>query len=202
LTGVSNVLRDVNAFVFPFSMDEMLKTIDSFATNLRSKISSASIFIKFWDLFILRMRGNTAEHIKENRDFRIEGNILSIQFTSVFTSIQKEWFPRFSESCPGKKSFQDEIKNESYFAGADKVRMEVDVFESDKLVTKSTSASVYKIDLSKMPEETKENIENTIYWQRQNRNSNGDLFSESPATPDDIQGEEKSSADSQLGFSF
>ena len=202
LGATYDVLRDVNAFVFPFSMDEMLKTFDSFATNLRSKISSASIFIKFWDMFILRMRGNTSEHIKENRDFRIDGNILSIQFTNVFTSIQKEWFPRFSESCPGKKSFQDGIKGEGYFAGADKVRMEIDVFEGGMLKTKSTSASVYKIDLNKMPEETKENIENTIYWQRQNRNPNGNLYPESPATPDDSDSEEKNNDDSQLGFAF
>jgi DNA primase len=202
LGATYDVLRDVNAFPFPFSMDEMLKTFDSFATNLRSKISSASIFIKFWDLFILRMRGNTSEHIREYKDFRLEGDILSIQFTNVFTSIQKEWFPRFSESCPGKKTFQDGIKSESYFIGPHKVKMEIDVFENGKLVTKSTSASVYQIDLNKIPEETKENIENTVYWQRQNRNSNGDLFNDSPATPNLFNGEEENSADSQLVFKF
>lgn len=202
LGATYDVLREANVFIFPFSIDEMLKTFDTFVSNLRSKISSASIFIKFWDLFLLGLRGNSTSHLRENRDFRIDGNILSIQFTNVFLNIQKEWFPRYSESCPGKKTFMDEIKNESYFVGADKTRMEVDVLEDGRLATKSTSVSIYKIDLSKMPEETRENIESTVYWQRQNRNSNGDLFS-SPATPNKSRGEEnKPSESGTLDFPF
>lgn len=203
LGATYDVLREVNAFVFPFSLDEMLRTFDTFVTNLRAKISSASIFIKFWDLFLLGLRGNSTSHLREGRDFRIEGNILSIQFTNVFLNVQKEWFPRFSESCPGRRTFEDEIKKESYFVGTGKMKLEIETLENGKLITKKTSASVYKIDLSKMPEETKENIESTIYWQRQSRNANGDLFHDSPATPDQENGEENNSAGSgTLGFAF
>ena len=189
----------MNAFVFPFGIDEILKVFDSFAQNLRSKISSASIFIKFWDLFIIGLRGSSAGHLKEDRDYRIDGDILSIQFTSVFNNIQREWFPRFNESCPSKKTFQDEIKNESYYKGTAKKRMLVECEEPGK--EKSNAVSVYEIELSKLPEETKENIINAIYWQRQGRNPNGDLFGDSPATPNITNGERDSSAEvAELGF--
>ena len=192
LGATYEILRDVNAFIFPFSLDEMLKVFDTFATNLRSKISSASIFVKFWDLFLLALRGNSSGHLKEDRDFRLDGDILSIQFTNVFSAIQREWFPRFNESCPNKKSFQDDIKTESYYKGTAKKRMNV---ESDNpLENKSNAVSVYEIELNKMSEETRENILNAIYWQRQGRNPNGDLFT-SPATPITKTGEEESMAD-------
>lgn len=203
LGATYDVLREVNAFIFPFSLDEMLKTFDSFVTNLRSKISSASIFIKFWDLFLLGLRGNSTSHLREGRDFRIEGNILSIQFTNVYLNIQKEWFPRFSESCPGKKTFEDEIKKESYFIEPGKMKMVKDDIVDGKLVEKSTSCSVYKLDLSKMPEDTRENIESTVYWQRQSRDSNGNLFPESPATPEISHGGKNNIAKSgKLDFPF
>ena len=199
LGATYEILRDVNAFVFPFGIDEILKVFDSFAQNLRSKISSASIFIKFWDLFIIGLRGSTVGHLKEDRDYRIDGDILSIQFTSVFNNIQREWFPRFNESCPSKKTFQDDIKNESYYKGTAKKRMLVECEEPGK--EKSNAVSVYEIELSKLPEETKENIINAIYWQRQGRNPNGDLFGDSPATPNITNGERDSSAEvAELGF--
>ena len=201
LGATYEILRDANVFIFPFGMDDMMRVFDNFAGNLRSKISSASIFIKFWDLFILGLRGNTSGHLKEDRDYRIDGDILSIQFTSVFSVIQREWFPRYNESCPNKKNFQDDIKNENYFKGANKKRM---IVESDNPLeaSKTNSVSVYEIDLAKMPEETRENIVNAIYWQRQGRQNNGNLFPNSPATPESNLGETSSSAKSasELGF--
>lgn len=200
LGATFEILRDVNAFIFPFGIDDILRVFDAFVTNLRSKISSASIFIKFWDLFILGLRGNTNGHLKEDRDYRIDGDILSIQFTGVFTNIQREWFPRYNEACPNKKTFQDDIKNESYYKGTAKKRMIVETAEPGK--EKSNAVSVYELDLTKMPEETRENIINAVHWQRQGRNSNGDLFHDSPATPYSNNGESTSTANStdRLGF--
>lgn len=195
LGATFEILRDANVFIFPFGIDDILKVFDAFATNLRSKISSASIFIKFWDLFLLGLRGNTSGHLKEGRDYRIDGDILSIQFTSVFNNIQREWFPRFNESCPSKKTFQDEIKNESYFIEPNKMKMEVEYLEDGILVSKSSSVSVYKLDLNKMSEETKENIIAATVWQKQGRNSSGDLFYDSPATPNVATGESGNSAE-------
>lgn len=195
LGATYEILRDANVFIFPFSLDDMLKAFDDLAANLRSKISSASIFIKFWQLFLVALRGNSVTQLKEGRDYKIDGDTLYIQFTSVYSRIQTEWFPRFNEGCPGIRSFQDEIKNESYFIEATKKRMEIEEKEEPgtpydqkiKKKEKSNAVSVYALDLTKMPADTKEDIENAIYWQRKGRNPNGDLF-DSPATPSQNNG--------------
>lgn len=161
--------------IFPFSFPEMLHHFDEMVTNQKRKLESASVTVKWWDIFIAVMRGNLQTQIQLGRDFKVEGEKLYFNFTNVYNRIQTEWYPRYSEAIPAKLAMLQKIKEDRSFIDSIKsVRM------SGHATAPNTSAVI--ININEL--DVKEDLLYAVEWQR----NAGSLFeSNSPATPDNYK---------------
>lgn len=181
LGATHEILKETNDIIFPFTTSEMLTIFDEMVKNLRSKLESASVFTNLWDVFVACIGENPT--ILLDKHYKIEGDKLYIRYTEVYNAIQKEWFPRFGQSCPSRTTLSDKIKSSNAWIGDTK----------GTRFGNGINTSAYILDINKIP--NKESILFNAGIQldelEKQINNTPSLFSNSPATPDnsDIEGE-------------
>lgn len=148
------IFKDIISF--PFNYSQMISHFQKCTDNQNRKLNSSSIGTKFWDCFLASMRGNKDDRIVVFRDLRLDGNILSFQFTSCYNKIQRQWMQQYRETAPNKAALQDFIKKDSCFL------KEVSSIKYAK-GKDARNTSGYQIDVSKL--QIQDEIINAIEWQ-------------------------------------
>jgi len=126
---------------FPFGQSEIIRHFASMVDNQKRKLASASPFIKFWDCFIMCMRGNVTDRLIVNVDIRIDGATLLFNFKTAFMKIQRMWIAQYSEAAPDQRKMKEILKEDSSFI-AEGVKARVD--------KTGTPTSAFSVDLSKL----------------------------------------------------
>ncbi len=159
LATTFQLIRDNTEFVFPFSQDDMLNHFGKEIKNQMIKMNTASIIIRFWHCFISALRGNVNDRIQVGYIVNIEGNILYFNWTQVYTQISKQWFLQYREACPALATLKDEIEK----AGLITENKKTHSFDKGREANRTSAVG---INLSVLPEETREDIIGYILFQK------------------------------------
>lgn len=143
-------------FSFPFSQIEMMDFFESTIDKQMNKLDSANIILRWWDCFLASMRGNVADQITYERDFKMSGNNLYFNFTSCYIRISRQWSSQYKDTVPAKGVMQDSLKKDSSWVG----------MKSATRMSKGKqghNTSAYIIDIDKIP--LKDEIKSAIEFQ-------------------------------------
>lgn len=102
---------------FPFTQAEMMESFDKSITKQLRKINAASILNRFWDCFIVSLRGNPEDRLEVGKIVNVEGDTLYLQWMHTYAKIQRQWFMQYREAAPGKSVLLDEIKKSGFYSG-------------------------------------------------------------------------------------
>lgn len=128
---------------FPFKQSEIIIHFAEMVDNQKRKLATASPFIKFWDCFIMCMRGNVTDQLRVNQDIRIDGGTLQFNFKTAFMKIQRMWLAQYQEAAPDQRKMKEILKEDSSFiAEGVKVRVNKEV--------DATPTSAFSVDLTKL----------------------------------------------------
>lgn len=159
LATTFQLIRDNTEFVFPFSQDDMLNHFGKEIKNQMVKMNTASVIIRFWHCFISSLRGNVNDRIQVGYIVNIEGNILYFNWTHAYTQISKQWFLQYREACPALATLKDEIEK----AGLITENKKYHSFDKGREANRTSAVG---INLSVLPEETREDIIGYILFQK------------------------------------
>jgi len=162
---------------FPFGQSEIIKHFAEMVDNQKRKLASASPFIKFWDCFIMCMRGNVTDRLIVNTDIRIDGATLLFNFKTAFMKIQRMWLAQYQEAAPDQRKMKEILKEDSSFI-AEGVKARVD--------KDGTPTSAFSVDLSKLGA-----IHGDIIHQVNVQLNQGTLFSENGTVEKEREEEEE-----------
>lgn len=154
LGATYEIFKDVISF--PFNYNEMIMHFKKCTDSQTRKLNSSSIGTKFWDCFLASLRGNKDDRIVFSRDLRLDGNVLTFQFTSCYNKIQRQWMSQYRETAPSKVVLQDFIKNDTCF------QKEKSSVKYEKGKNAKTSSG-YEVDMSKLL--IQDEIIRAIEWQ-------------------------------------
>lgn len=126
---------------FPFKQSEIISHFADMVENQTRKLQTASPFIKFWDCFIMCMRGNVTDQLRVNQDIRIDGGTLQFNFKTAFMKIQRMWLAQYQEAAPDQRKMKDILKEDASFI-AEGVKVRVD--------KEGTPTSAFAVDLTKL----------------------------------------------------
>ncbi|MGD1319549.1 DNA primase [Chryseobacterium sp. 2R14A] len=145
ISNLSVILSIYNLFekenFFPFGQSEIIRHFAEMVDNQKRKLASASPYIKFWDCFIMCMRGSVTDRLIVNTDIRIDGATLLFNFKTAFMKIQRMWLAQYQEAAPDQRKMKEILKEDSSFiAEGVKVRVDKD----------GTPTSAFSVDLSKL----------------------------------------------------
>ena len=154
LGSVYDIFKDI--ICFPFNYSQMISHFEKCTENQNRKLNSSNIGTKFWDCFLASMRGNKDDRIVVYRDLRLDGNVLSFQFTSCYNKIQRQWMQQYRETAPNKGALQDFIKKDNCFV------KEVSSIKYEK-GKDARNTSGYQVDVSKL--QIQDEIISAIEWQ-------------------------------------
>lgn len=126
---------------FPFKQSEIINHFVHMVDNQKRKLATASPYIKFWDCFIMCMRGSVSDRLIVNVDIRIDGGTLLFNFKTAFMKIQKMWLAQYNEAAPDQRKMKDILKEDSSFI-AEGVKARVD--------KEGTPTSAFSVDLTKL----------------------------------------------------
>ncbi|MFL9835014.1 DNA primase [Chryseobacterium terrae] len=145
ISNLSVIMSIYNLFekenYFPFGQSEIIRHFAEMVDNQKRKLASASPFIKFWDCFIMCMRGSVTDRLIVNTDIRIDGATLLFNFKTAFMKIQRMWLAQYQEAAPDQRKMKEILKEDSSFlAEGVKVRVDKD----------GTPTSAFSVDLSKL----------------------------------------------------
>ena len=102
-------LRDDTDIILPFEQNDMIAHFRKQIGNQMAKIQSSSIMVRFWDCFIVSLRGNKEERIQAGHITNVEQDTLYIQWTHVFAKIERQWWIQYHETAPSKSLVKDEL---------------------------------------------------------------------------------------------
>ena len=163
LGSTYEIIRDNTDIVFPFSQNDMIDHFRRSIDHQVAKINSASIMVRFWDCFIVSLRGNKEERIQVNHIVNIEGNILYVQWTHVYAKIERQWWLQYKEAAPNKNTVKEELQK----AG---MLVEEKGSHSFDKGREANRTSAYGINLLKLSANQKEDVVGSIMFQT-NENS-------------------------------
>lgn len=126
---------------FPFGQAEVINHFAEMVDNQKRKLATASPFIKFWDCFVMCMRGNVNDQLAINSDIRIDGAVISFNFKIAFMKIQRMWLSQYQESAPDQRKMREILMEDSSFMNKD-VKIRVD--------KNGTPTSALQFDMSKL----------------------------------------------------
>ena len=149
---------------FPFKQSEIIAHFAKMVDNQKRKLASASPFIKFWDCFIMCMRGNVNDRLIVNQDLRLDGAILSFTFKTAFMKIQRMWLSQYNEAAPDQRKMKEILMEDTSFIVKDKKIL----IDKD-----GTPTSAIQFDLSKI-----ESIKSEIVHNINVQLNKGTLFSD------------------------
>ncbi|RRT94194.1 DNA primase [Empedobacter falsenii] len=100
---------------FPFTREEMLEHFDVMVSNQRRRLDNESISNRFWQRFVAALRASHDKKLFKDRDFKLDGNHLYIQWTNTYNAIQPSWYMSFEQSCPSKNDFRKRMMDDASF---------------------------------------------------------------------------------------
>lgn len=106
-----------SAFTLPFTKLEMFNHFEQTLITQRKRVEYSSTVSRFWDLFLVGIRGQEAMKLKAGEDYKLEGSTLYIRYTAVYNRIQTEWWSRFHEACPSKMQLKADLKDSPGYIG-------------------------------------------------------------------------------------
>ena len=141
---------------FPFTRDEMLEHFDTMVSNQKRRLDNESISSRFWQRFVFALRASNDKKLFKDRDFKLDGNHLYIQWTNAYNAIQPMWYQSFEQNCPSRNdfrkrmmddvSFVDEIKSVK-FTGGEKPKVTTALmFDLTKLKEEDRIDVIYAIE--------------------------------------------------------
>lgn len=101
----------------PFTKVDMFNHFEQVLIAQRKRVQYSSTVTRFWDLFLVGIRGIESLKLKAGEDYKLEGSTLFIRFTAVYQRIQTEWYSRFQEACPSKTQLRDDLKESNAYIG-------------------------------------------------------------------------------------
>jgi len=178
------LFQDVDNVMFPFSHTQMMDHFEKTLEMQMNKMTSASIIVRWWDCFLVSMRGNVSAQLRHGRDFKLEGDILYYNFTSCYSRISQQWYIQYKDTVPSKGVMMDALKKDSSWLGN-----KAAIRFAPGALSKSTSAYLGSLNHIDVSDEIKFSVD------FQNHESS---FFPSPATPDKNSEFEKK--DTELPF--
>lgn len=103
----------------PFSHDEMVKHIDECFSRQMNKRSTASAVTRFWECFLISIRDKN-NPLRVNFDFKVEGDLLKMQWSSCFQTYQRVHRSQYNEMGRSKPEMGDALKDMDYFIESNK----------------------------------------------------------------------------------
>jgi DNA primase catalytic core len=147
-----------NEVQFPFTHIEMMQHFEKVIDLQMNKLTSSSIINRWWDCFLASMRGTVSDQILYGRDFKLEGNRFSFNFTSCYLRVSRQWYSQYKDSAPAKGVMMDALrKDDSWVESVGATRM------APGRNSRSTSAYVVDINKIAVSDEIKSAIEFQAY---------------------------------------
>lgn len=141
---------------FPFTREEMLEHFDVMVSNQRRRLDNESISNRFWQRFVAALRASHDKKLFKDRDFKLDGNHLYIQWTNTYNAIQPTWYISFEQSCPSKNdfrkrmmddvSFVEEVKSVKFGSGENAKVTTALMFDLNKLKEADRADVMYAIE--------------------------------------------------------
>jgi hypothetical protein len=121
---------------FPFSEDEMKNYFSNNCKDQMNKLKSGNIVSRWWDCFYICMSGSYDNFLLIDKDYRVDGDKISFNFSSVFSKIQRQWYVQHRENIPSKSTMQESLqRNKCFYETKGSIRIDGNV----------TSAFVFEI---------------------------------------------------------
>lgn len=159
---------------FPWTQDEMMEHFRKGIGQQIRKINSASILNRFWECFLISLRGPANQRIQEGQIVNVEGNSLYMNMSHVYGKIQMEWFNRYREMAPIKPTIVEQIKSSGAYIDYHKSH----TFLAGKKENGGIRSSADEINLLQLPEELRTDILSALVFQK----NQGSLFPQTPQT--------------------
>lgn len=169
LSTTYEIFRDKAEIRFPFSQNDMMDHFERGIDHQIAKINSASIMVRFWDCFIVSLRGNKEDRIQVNHIVSLDGNLLFMQWTHVFAKIERQWWIQYKEPSPNKNTVKDELMKSGLLVEERSKHS----FDSGR---EANRTSAYGINMMLLPENTRQDIIGSIMFQT----SESTMFPEDP----------------------
>lgn len=113
--ATNNLLAE--KFSLPFNKLEMYNHFEKVLLAQRKKVEYSSTVSRFWDLFLVGIRGAETIKLKSGLDYKLEGSILFIRYSEVYSRIQTEWWSRYQEACPAKMQLKADLRDSQSYMG-------------------------------------------------------------------------------------
>jgi hypothetical protein len=108
ITAIYEIFKDKINFVF--TQHDILEHYKIGVKQQMFRINSQNTTSKFWDCFISCFRMNKEERINAKKQVLIDQKSLFIQWTNVYTVVQKQWYTLYKEVAPRKDVALEELK--------------------------------------------------------------------------------------------
>jgi DNA primase len=108
ITAIYEIFKDEINFVF--TQHDIIEHYKIGIKQQMFRINSQNTMSKFWDTLISCFRLNKEERIQARKTVAINGTSLFLQWTNVYTIVQKQWYILFKEVAPRKDVALDELK--------------------------------------------------------------------------------------------
>jgi len=175
------LFKDVVNFLF--SQSEMLDYFKVGVDQQLTKINNSSITNRFWEMFVLSLRGNRDDRLQVNQVVGIEGNFLFFNWKHTYGKLQRMWYAHYQEAAPSNSSLLESLRKDGVVVDS----LKSYAFRPGRIENGGIKTSAIKVDLDKLEEELKNDIVGSIMFQlsQQEREMGiADLFG-SAATPDE-----------------
>jgi hypothetical protein len=126
---------------FPFSEEEMKMYFSNNCKDQMNKLRTGNIVSRWWDCFFSCMGGSYDNLLLLDKDYRVDGDNLSFNFSSVFSKIQRQWYIQYRENIPSKNTMYESIKRNRCFLELKSS------FRIDGSITSALVFEISKIDI-------------------------------------------------------
>lgn len=168
--------------MFPFSQVDMLDYFKSCIDQQLTKINNSSITNRFWEMFVMSLRGSRDERLQVNQVVSVESNFIYFNWKHTYGKLQRMWYAHYQEAAPSNSSLLESLKK----AGVVVDTLKSHTFSPGRIENGGIKTSAIKVDLDKLEEELRNDIVGSIMFQvSQHERENGTLNMFPPATPEE-----------------
>jgi hypothetical protein len=108
ITAIYEIFKDKINFVF--TQHDIIEHYKIGINQQMFRINSQNTTSKFWDCFISAFRLNKDERINAKKQVLIDQKSMFMQWTNVYTVVQKQWYTLYKEVAPRKDVALEELK--------------------------------------------------------------------------------------------
>ena len=166
---------------FPFTQTEMLDYFKTCVDQQLTKINNSSITNRFWEMFVISLRGTRDDRLQVNQVVSIESNFLYFNWKHTYGKLQRMWYTHYQEAAPSNSSLLESLKKAGFVVDTIKSH----AFRPGRVENGGIKTSAIKIDLDKLEEELRSDIVGSIMFQlsQQEREMGQAGFFDSPEPP-------------------